>query len=162
MIRTVWVALTCLAVIGAVAAGRVFKTTAMPTIHETPVDGATAGAEPLIKGDRLQMTNLRQENPVESVPQPIEPVVAGVPNSTPPEETILIRHWHDPNARTAATAKPKELIRTATAKKDRSASDSRGSQAADHTKPNLQTKPCNRTGVGEFLRSLRLSPACDS
>jgi hypothetical protein len=167
MIRTIWLTAACLAVLGAVAVGKVYKTTATPTTHEKSVDGATAGdgpiQAPLIKADRLQITCVRQEVPAESMLQPIEPAVPDVPNSIWPEETIIVnRHWHDPNATNSTTAKSKKFRRTETAKKGKSAADPRGSQAADRTKPGAQTKPCNRTGVGDFLRSLNLSPACDS
>jgi hypothetical protein len=95
--------------------------------------------------------------------QPIEPSVSEVPNSVPPEEIIVVnRHWHDPNATNSATATSKNSRRTVTAKKGKSAADPKGSQAADRTKPGARTRPCNRTGVGDFLISLNLSPACDS
>jgi hypothetical protein len=167
MIRTIWLAVACLAVLGAAAVGKVVKTTATLTTKEKPADGATVGAgpiqAPLIKADRLQITYGRQEAPAESALQPIEPSVPEVPNSVSPEETnIVSRHWHDPNATNSATAKSKQFRQTVTAKKDKSAADPKGSQAADHAKPGAQTKPCNRTGVGDFLRSLNLSPACDS
>jgi hypothetical protein len=164
MVRTTWLAAACLAVLGAVAVGKVSKTPAIPTIRETPADGATIGAGPtqelLAKADRLQISNLHQEASTEPVSQPI---ASDIPNSISPEETIIVnRHWHDPNDTNYATAKSKQFRGTATARKGKSAGDPRGGQAADHIKPPAQTKPCNRTGVGDFLRSLNLSPACDS
>jgi hypothetical protein len=165
MVRTVWLAAVCLAVLGAIAVGQVLKAPATPTIHKPSADGATVDAHltqaPLIKANRLQTTHLHQEAPVESPPQPIEPVVSGVPNSISPEETIIVnRHWHDPYDANPATAK--QFKRTVTAKKGKPTADPRGSLAADRTKPAAQTKPCNRTGVGDFLRSLNLSPPCAS
>jgi hypothetical protein len=152
MVRTIWLAAICLAVLGAMAVGNVLKAPATPAIHETPADGATVDArktqEPLAKADRLQIVNVHQEASTEMPSRPIEPVASDVPNSISPEETIIVnRHWHDPNDTNYATAKSKQF---------------RGGQAADHMKPPAQTKPCNRTGVGDFLRSLNLSPACDS
>jgi hypothetical protein len=118
---------------------------------------------PLIKADRLQITPVRQEASTESASQPIEPSVPEVPNSVSPEETIIVsRHWHDPNAPNSTTAKSKQFRGMAPTKKGKSAADPRGNQAADRIKPGAQTRPCNRTGVGDFLRSLNLSPACDS
>ena len=117
----------------------------------------------MAKADRLQITNVHQEGPAEAASRLIEPVAADVPNSISPEETIIVnRHWHDPNDTNYATAKSKQFRGAATARKGKSAADPRGGQAADHTKPPAQTKPCNRTGVGDFLRSLNLSPPCDS
>jgi hypothetical protein len=149
------------------AVGNVLKAPATPTIHETPAGGATVDArktqEPLAKADRLPITNVHQEEPAEAAPRLIEPVASDVPNSLAPEETIVVdRHWHDPNDTNYATAKSKQFRGAATARKGKSAADPRGGQAADHAKPPAQTKPCNRTGVGDFLRSLKLSPACDS
>jgi hypothetical protein len=168
MIRTIWLAGACLALLGAVAVGKVLKTTATPTIHGTPADGTMVGAdlltqEPLIKADRLQITYVRQEAPAEAALQPIEPSVPEVPNSVSPEETIIVsRHWHDPNAPNSTTAKSKQFRGMVPTTKGKSAADPRGNQAADRIKPGAQTRPCNRTGVGDFLRSLNLSPACDS
>jgi hypothetical protein len=167
MVRTIWLAATCLAVLGAVAVGKVLKTPATPTIHETPADGGTVDAgltqEPLAKADRLQITNVHQEASTEAASQPIKPDASDIPNSISPEESIIVnRHWHDPNDTNYAAAKFKQLRGIATAKKDRSAAGPKGSQATDRSKPGAQTKPCNRTGVGDFLRSLNLSPACDS
>ena len=167
MIRTIWLATACLALLGAVAVGKVLKTTATPTTHETPAKGATVDAgltqEPLAKADRLQIANVHQEAPAVAASQPIEPVVSDVPNSVSPEETIIVsRHWHDPHAPNSTTAKSKQFRGVVTTKKGKSAADPRGNQAADRIKPGAQTRPCNRTGVGDFLRSLNLSPACDS
>jgi hypothetical protein len=164
MIRTIWLAAACLAVLGAVAVGKAYKTPATPTTHETPAGTATVDAdptqEPLTKADRLQITSIRQEAPTGAASQPIETIVPDVQKSVPSEETIIVsRHWHDPRA---MIAKPKQIGRTDTAKKGKSATDSRAGQAADRAKPSVQTKPCNRTGIGDFLRSLNLSPACDS
>jgi hypothetical protein len=165
MIRTIWLAAVCLAVVGAVAVGRAYKTTATPTAHETPANTATAGAdlirEPLIKADRLQITPVRQEALADPASQPINPVVPDVQKSVSSEETIIVsRHWHDPSAMNA-TSKSRQFRRTETARKGRSAADPRSGQT-DHAKPAAQIRPCNRTGVGDFLRSLNLSPACDS
>jgi hypothetical protein len=165
MIRTIWLAAVCLAVLGATAVGQVLKAPATPTIHETRADGVTVDAgltqEPLAKADRLQITNVHQETSTEAASQPIEPVASDVPNSISPEETVIVnRHWHDPYDTNSATKK--QFGRTVTARKGKSTPDSKGGQAADRTKPPAQTKPCNRTGVGNFLRSLNLSPACDS
>jgi hypothetical protein len=167
MVRTIWLAAICLAVLGAMAVGNVLTAPATPAIHETPTNGATVDAgkthEPLVKADRLHTTNAHQEASTKSVSRPIEPVASGTPNSISPDETIIVsRHWHDPNDTNYAAAKSRQLRGIATARKGKSAADPRGGQAADRTKPPAQTKPCNRTGVGEFLRSLNLSPGCDS
>jgi hypothetical protein len=163
MIRTVWLAAACLVVLGAMAAGKVAKTSADQTTEENPVGGATAGAdlaqEPLIKADRLEVTYVRQEKPSQSTLRPSDPIVREVPRLISPAETkIVSRHWHDPNATNSSTAKSKR-----TAKKGKSAADSLDSQAADRSKPSEQTKRCDRTAAfSGLLRSLNLAPACDS
>ena len=161
MIRTVWLAAACLVVLGAMAAGKVVNTPAAQTTDEKPLDGATAGAdlarEPLIKADRLEVTYVRQETPRQSTLQPIDPIVPEVPNMNSPAETnIVSRHWHDPNAPSAAKSRR-------TARKGKSATDPRDSQAADRSRPSEQTKRCDRTAAfSGLLRSLNLAPACDS
>jgi hypothetical protein len=165
MVRTIWLAGVCLAVLGVMAVGQVLKAPATPTVHKTPAEGTTVDAgliqEPLAKADRLQFTHVHQQAPAETTPQPAEPVALEIPNSISSEETFIVnRHWHDPHDTNSATAK--QFGRTVTARKGKSTPESRGGQAADRTKPPAQTKPCNRTGVGNFLRSLNLSPACDS
>jgi hypothetical protein len=166
MIRTIWLAATCLALLGAVAVGKALNTPATQTILETPANGATIDAsltqEPLAKADRLQITNERQEASTEAASQPIKPVASDIPNSSPEESIIVNRHWHDPNDPNYATAKSKQLRGLSTTRKDKSTVGLKGSQATDRSKPGAQTKPCNRTGIADFLRAVKLSPACDS
>jgi hypothetical protein len=167
MIRTVWLAAICLVLLGAMAAGKVAKTPAAPTTDETPVDGATVGAdlvqEPLIKADRLQITYVRQETPSESTAPPIDPIVPEVQKVISPAETntnIASRHWHDPNATNSSAAKSKQTV---SAKKGKSAAESRANHAADRSKPGEQIKRCDQTAAfSSLLRSLNLAPACDS
>jgi len=160
MIRTVWLAAACLVVLGAMAAGKVTTTPAAQTTKEKPLDGATVGAdlarEPLIKADRLEVTYVPQDTPIQST---LRTIVPEVPKMISPAETnIVSRHWHDPNDTNSSTAKPKR-----TAKKGRSAADSRDSQAADRARSSEQTKRCDRTATfSGLLRSLSLAPACDS
>jgi hypothetical protein len=165
MARTIWLAAVCLAVLGAMAVGQVLKAPSSRTIHETSADRATIDAsgtqEPLAKADRLQLTNVHQEATTETAPKLIEPVASDAPNSISTEETVIVnRHWHDPYDANSATKK--QFGRTLPTKNSKSSPDSRSGLAADRNKPPEQTKPCNRTGIGNFLRSLNLSPACDS
>jgi ribosomal protein S14 len=161
MIRTVWLAAACLVVLGAMAAGKVTNIPAAQPTSENPPDGPTVGTdlvrEPLIKADRLEVTYVRQETPSQSALRPIDPIVPEAPKMISPAETnIVSRHWHDPNAPSAAKSRR-------TARKGKSATDSRDSQAADRSRPSEQTKRCDRTATfGGLLRSLNLAPACDS
>jgi hypothetical protein len=161
MIRTVWLAATCLVVLGAMAAGKVANTPAAQTTNEMPLDGATVGAdlgpETLIKADRLEVIYVRPETPSQSTLGPIDPIVPQVPKViSPAEANIVSRHWHDPDPLSLAKSKR-------TARKGRSATDSRDSQASDRSKPSEQTKRCDRSAtLSGLLRSLNLAPACDS
>jgi hypothetical protein len=141
MIRTVCLAAVCLVVLGAMAVSKVAKTPT-PTNDETLVDRATVGAEliqePLIKADRLQITYVRPETPSQSPVPPTDPSLPDVQKVTSPAEmNIVSRHWHDPNATNLLAAKSKQSV---TAKKTKSAADSRGTQAADRSKLSAQTK----------------------
>jgi hypothetical protein len=167
MIRTVWLAIACLAVLGTFAVGKAFTTPAAPTgaVHETAV-GSAPGQQSLPKADRLEITYVRLETPDQSAfpdqsaLKPSEPIRSTVPSIVRPAGTkIISRHWHDPNA---AAAKSKQPRQAAVNKKSRNV-DPRGSRAADRSKPTEQVKPCGQPGaVGNLLRSLNLSPACDS
>jgi hypothetical protein len=167
MIRTVWLATICLALVSALAAGKALRTPADPTVAELSADETTVGIghaqDTLSKADRLEITYARPELPARSALQPIEPIVPAVTSAPPPVETKIIRrHWHDPNAISSSAAKSKQTEQAGPNKKSKTI-DRKGNQAADRSKPTEPMKPCSRPGAfGDFLRSLNLSPACDS
>src|SRR3984893_436770 len=161
MMRTVWRATTCLAVLSALAVGKVLTTPVAPASAHTAVDEATVGTDfnqdALAKGDRLEITYVHQETSTQATAsQPAEALVPPGPAIVPPVETkIISRHWHDPNATPLSATRSKQAVVT---KKGKSVE-----QAADRSKAIEPVKPCNRTGAfGDLLRSLNLSPACDS
>ena len=160
MIRTVWLAIICLAVLSALAVGKALKTPADAIVAERPTDQMTVGTglaqDTLSKADRLEITYVRQEILPQSAMQPTKPFIPAVSSTMLPIETkISSRHWHDPNATTSSAAKSKQPKKTVAAKK--------ANQAADRSKLVEPVKPCDRTGAfGDLLRSLNLSPACDS
>ena len=138
MIRTVWLAAICLAVLSALAAGKALMTRVDSVITEGPADLTTVGAgltqDTLRKADRLQITYVRQEVPAPSALQPTEPVVPTISSVTPAAENkIISRHWHDPNAFSSA-AKPKQSRQTAANNKGKTV-DRKDNQAADRSKP---------------------------
>jgi len=139
MIRTIWVATVCFAVLSTLAVGKAVMTRAVSSATERPMDQTTAGTDlaevTLRKADRLETTNVRQEVPAVSDIRPIEPLVPAVAPAPPPvANKIISRHWRDPNAFSTAT-KPKHTKQTA--KKNKTV-DRKTVQAADH--PNLQKR----------------------
>jgi hypothetical protein len=107
MIRTVWLATICLAVLSALAAGKALMPRAESLTTERPTNLTTVGAgliqDTLSKADRLQITYVHQEVPAPSALQPTEPVVPTISSVTSAvENKIISRHWHDPNAFSSA------------------------------------------------------------
>jgi hypothetical protein len=166
MIRTIWLATICLAALSTLAVGKAVMTRTPSSATERPADRTTSGTDltrgTLGKADRLEITYVRQEVPAASALQPTEPVVSAVASAAPPvANEIISRHWHDPNASSSAT-KPKQTKQAASSKRDKIV-DRKGNQAAARSKPAEPVKPCSRPGaVGDLLRSLNLSPACES
>lgn len=164
MIRTAWLTLACLVVLGVLAVGKALTTPIAPVSAHRAVDEATAGAgfnqDTLAKGDRLEITYVSQETPARSALQPTEPFIQNVPTIVPKVETkIISRHWHDPNAAgsSAQSKQPKKVV-----KKGKSA-DPKGNQAEDHSRLTEDVKRCNRAAaLGDLLKSLNLPPACES
>jgi hypothetical protein len=169
MIRTVWLALACLAVLGTLVAGKAaFPTSDDPARTQRSANEATVGRndvtqDTLTKGDRLEITYVHQEISARSASPSTESLIPPVPTIDPPvERTIISRHWHDPYSATSSAAKSNQPKRTVTTEKNKS-TDPKGNQASDRSKPAEQIKPCGRTGAfGDVLRSLNLSPPCDS
>jgi hypothetical protein len=157
MMRTVWLATTCLAVLGALAVAKALTTPVAPIVKQQ-VDETTVGTglaqDTLTKADLLEITYARHETAAEpALTEPFIPPVATI--VLPVETKIISRHWHDPKATTSSAAKSKQPKKTVATKK--------ANQAADRSKLIEPVKPCDRTGAfGDLLRSLNLSPACDS
>jgi hypothetical protein len=166
MIRTMWLTIACLAVLAALLVGKALKTpVALAAV--TPIDETTIGAgsvqDPLTKADRLEFARVRPEIPAQSALRPTEPLIPPVPTSVPPVETkIVSRDWHDPDATASLAGKSKKPARMATGKKGKSV-DAKGSRIADRSRSARHAKPCHRNGAfDDFLKSLKLSPACVS
>jgi hypothetical protein len=164
MIRTVWLAIACLAVLGALGIGKALTTSVAPATAERPLAtiGADFGQETLTKADRLEIAYVPPEPLAPPVLQPTESLRSAISSTVQQAETkIISRHWHDPNAPVSSAAKKKQTKQALSNKKSRP--DAKRNQAADRVQPTEPPKPCNRTGpFSEFLRSLNLSPACAS
>jgi hypothetical protein len=166
MIRTVWLAIICLVVVSALAAGKALQTPAEPAVAELLEDQTTVGIghaqDTLSKADRLEINYVRPEVPPQPALQSVEPVVPIVsPPKPPTENKIISRHWRDPNAFSSPAKNAKQTRQTDSSKKSKNV-DRKGNQAAERSKP-AGPKPCTRPGpFGDLLRSLNLSPACAS
>ena len=167
MIRTVWLTIAGLAVLGALLVGKAVKTPvalAVETSMNVTTIGTSLAQAPLTKADRLEFAYVRQETPAQSALPPTQPSISPVATIVPPVGTKIIgRHWHDANATTSSVGKPNQPAPMAASKKGKSV-DPKVSRAADRSKPTVNTKkPCKQTGpYSDFLRSLNLSPACVS
>ena len=166
MIRTVWLAIACLAVLGALGIGKALTTPVAPATTERPLEETTIGAdfgqETLTKADRLDIGYVSPEPLAPPVLQPTEPLRSAISSTAQPAETKMIsRHWHDPNAPVSSAAKKKQTKQALMDKKSRP--DPKRNQTADRVKSTEQPKPPCKTGpFSEFLKSLNLSSACAS
>jgi hypothetical protein len=167
MIRTVWLTIAGLAVLGALLVGKAVKTPvalAVETSMNVTTIGTSLAQAPLTKADRLEFAHVRQETPAQSALPPTQPSISPVATIVPPVETRIIgRHWHDANATTSSVGKPNQPAPMAASRRGKFV-DPKVSRAADRSKPTVNTKkPCKQTGpYSDFLRSLNLSPACVS
>jgi len=162
MIRTVWLAIICLVLVSALAAGKALRTPADSTVAELSADqtvGIGLAQDALGKADRLEINYVRRQIPSQPVLQSIEPAVT--PPRTPMENKIISRHWRDPNA---FSSSPKNSKQTQQGSSNKGKNvDRKRNQAADRSKPAEPVKPCSRPGpLGDLLRSVKLSPACTS
>ena len=168
MIRTVWLAIICLVLVSALAAGKALRMSVEPAAGELAADATTVGMahaqDTLSKADRLEISHLRQESSSQSVLPSSEPTVPGIviPPTLPMEPKIISRHWRDPNAFSSSPKNAKPARPTDPSKTSRNV-DRKRNQAADRSKPAEPVKPCTRPGpIGDLLRSVNLSPACAS
>ena len=163
MIRTVWLAIICLVLVSALAAGKALRTPADSTVAELSADqtvGIGLAQDALGKADRLEINYVRRQIPSQPVLQSIEPAVT--PPRTPMETKIISRHWRDPNAFLSSPKNSKQTKQIDSNRKSKNA-DRKRNQAADRSKPAEPVKPCSRPGpLGDLLRSVNLSPACTS
>lgn len=164
MIKTVWLAIVCLALLSALAVGQVLRTPAGIPAAEMSADGSTVGIadadHALSKADRLEINYVRQETPPQAVLQPIEPTAPVVIPPSPSVETkIISRHWRDPHASSPSL----QDSRRSEFRKTRKNVDRKRNQAMDRSKPPDPVKPCSRPGpFGDLLRAVNLAPACAS
>src|SRR4030088_2160573 len=88
MIRTIWLATICLAVLSTLAVGKAVMTRTPSSATERPTDLTTTSTgltqDTLGKADRLETPSVLKEAPAASVLHPPEPVVPTVASAPPP------------------------------------------------------------------------------
>jgi hypothetical protein len=154
MTRTMWLAVFCLAGVGAAIAAKVAAPPSALVVQPAPDRSKTATPFALnesAKSDRLELPSLHAE---------AEIVVPAA--NTRPAETPSIRpattaetaspRWQNANARLIPVAPPRPHLKSKQAK-----------QEADRPqpKPRAELWHCRQDAVGSLLRSLDLSPRCD-
>src|SRR5437667_3749339 len=121
MMRTVWLATTCLAVLGALAVAKALTTPVVPIVArqvDERIVSTGLAQDTLTKADRLEITYVRQETPAQPALHPTEPFISPAPTIVPPVETkVISRHWRDPNATTSSAVKFKQPKKTVAIKK---------------------------------------------
>jgi hypothetical protein len=144
MIRTVWLAIACLAVLGALGIGKALTTPVPPASAEVLFDETTIGAdfgqEALKKADRLEVAYVPPQPMAPPVLQPTEPLSSAISSTVRQAEMkIISRHWHDPNAPVQSAAKIKQNQQALSNKKR--TLDPKRNQSADRVKSTEQLKP---------------------
>lgn len=171
MLRTMWFALSCLVVLGAVIAIKIAATPAPATVAAAHDQTAEAfGPNSAAKSDRLYIPARVQPMetdpvpsrvttiPVETPPRPPETNKKAI--NEPPRKTadtttkqIAHRRWQDSNAKLIDEPPPR---RTAKAKPEKTSADN------DQSKTTSHVFQCRKDAFGSLLRSMDLSPHCSS
>lgn len=178
MLRTMWFAFVCVAILCTAAAIRITMAPAASadaTAHAQTAMEDAVGPNTAAKSDRLYIPervrpmdsdpvrSLVKTIPVEVPPQPRETtreaLNESLTNVTPTGKKTAQRRWQDANAKLVddpprRRAKPKP--------QPTSANNDRAITTSDQGKPTSHTFQCRRDGFGTLLRSLDLSPNCNS
>ena len=173
MLRTMWFALSCLAVLGAMITIKVATTPAplaVAATHDQTAIGIAFGPNTAAKSDRLPIPDIRK--PTEA--DPVPPVATAMPVEAPSSslettdkainetirktidatpKKIARRHWQDSNAKLIADSPPPPHPKAQSEKTD---ADN------DHGKTTGNVFRCRQDAFGNLLRSLDLSPHCGS
>jgi hypothetical protein len=190
MVRTMLFAFASLVGVGTMVAmeigtpPRAAVRAAEPLITSTV--GIGASHDTLTKADRLEITYLRNDVPIQPViPDPSISPAPPIPVHSQPVPKTDRRHERDPNARKLAVAlprprpKPKHVSKNVTkhvskdiAKKTAqnktktatgsTANDAKRATHADRSKLTVEVKPCQPNALGNFLKVLNLPSGCQT
>jgi hypothetical protein len=160
LIRTVWLGLFLLSLIGGLACYKFAYLEQRPAtlINSLALVAANAEAttnvpatisDTLTKGDRLEVQHVKPALDVTpaKVQQSVEPPVvskAAVP-------TIISRHWHDPSDQKLRPAQEKNPKRA-----------SKRNLPAVERKPIVEADSCKSGGLDSFRRIFGTTPSCNS
>ena len=173
MLRTMWFALSCLAVLGAMIAVKVV-TPAPPAVvathDQTTAAGIAFGPNTAAKSDRLPLPDIRElvdidpvapdattmsaeaaSGDLETTDKTINATARKTIDRTPKKSAH--RRWQDANARLIEDSPPR---RHAKARPEKINADN------GHGKTTSHVFRCRQDGLGNMLRSLDLSPRCSS
>jgi hypothetical protein len=173
MLRTMWFALFCLAVLGAMITIKVATTPALLAVAATRDQTAIRiafGPNAEAKSDRLPIPDIRKpmeadpatrvattmpveapSNSLETTNKTIIETTRKIIDATP--KKIAHRPWQNSNAKLIAGSPPR---RHAKARPEKTNADS------DHAKTTSNVFRCRQDAFGNMLRSLDLSPHCSS
>ena len=173
MLRTMWFALSCLAVLGAMITIKVATTPAplaVAATHDQTAIGIAFGPNTAAKSDRLPIPDIRKPTEADLVPPAATTMPVEAPSSslettnkainettrktidTTPNK-IAHRRWQDSNAKLIADSPPR---RHPKARSEKANADN------DHGKSTSNVFRCRQDAFGNLLRSLDVSPHCSS
>jgi hypothetical protein len=169
MHRTMWFALSCLAVLGAMIAIKAVTTPAplaVAATHDEPAIGVAFGPNTAAKSDRLPIPDIRKPADADPVPPVATTMSVEAPSSSleainaTPRKTIdatpkkiAHRRWQDSNAKLIADSPPRRHTK---ARPEKTNADN------GHGKTMSNVFRCRQDAFGNLLRSLDLSPHCSS
>jgi hypothetical protein len=173
MRRTMWFALFCLAILGAMIAIKIATTPillAVAATHDQAATGIAFESNTAAKSDRLPIPDIPKPTEADSFP----PVATTMPVEAPSNSVettnkainetarktidttlkkIEHRHWQNSNAKLIADSPPR---RQAKARPEKTNVDN------DQGKATSNVFRCRQDAFGSMLRSLDLSPRCSS
>jgi hypothetical protein len=172
MLRTMWFALSCLAILGAMIAIKVATPAplAVMATHDPTAIGIAFGPNTAAKSDRLPIADIGKSADADLAPPVAMTMSVEAPSSSlettnkainaKPRKTIETtakkiahRRWQDSNA---------ELIEDSPPRRHTKARSGKTNADNDHGKTTTNVFRCRQDAFGNLLRSLDLSPRCRS
>jgi hypothetical protein len=133
--------------------------------------GIGASHDTLTKADRLEVTYVRNDVPIQPVlPAQLIAPAESIPARPQPATKVIDRHSRDPIARKLAAAlprpRPKNVVKKDTATniiKSATHSTADSTKRATNTdRAKLVLEPCHPNALGSFLKVLNLSSGCQT